>query len=76
MKRLTGITVVLAGIGALAGIFGMSEAGLAFSLQEGGGFWLVSAVIIALSAGRTDRPAPHRLGLGGASAGQADPRRG
>ncbi len=51
MKRLTGITVVLAGIGAMAGIFGMSEAGLAFSLQEGGGFWLVSAVIIALSAG-------------------------
>ena len=27
MKRLTGITVILAGIGAFAGIFGMSEAG-------------------------------------------------
>ena len=27
MKRLTGVTVVLAGIGAIAGIFGMSEAG-------------------------------------------------
>ena len=28
MKRLTGVTVILAGIGAVAGIFGMSEAGL------------------------------------------------
>ena len=27
MKRLTGVTVILAGIGAVAGIFGMSEAG-------------------------------------------------
>ena len=27
MKRLTGVTVILAGIGAIAGIFGMSEAG-------------------------------------------------
>ena len=26
MKRLTGVTVILAGIGAVAGIFGMSEA--------------------------------------------------
>ena len=30
MKRLTGVTVILAGIGAVAGIFGMSEAGTAF----------------------------------------------
>ena len=27
MKRLTGVTVILAGVGAVAGIFGMSEAG-------------------------------------------------
>ena len=27
MKRLTGVTVILAGIGAVAGLFGMSEAG-------------------------------------------------
>ena len=27
MKRLTGVTVIVAGIGAIAGIFGMSEAG-------------------------------------------------
>ncbi|MDR3545988.1 MAG: hypothetical protein P4L30_09520, partial [Candidatus Limnocylindrales bacterium] len=49
MKRLTGITVVLAGIGAFAGIFGMSEAGSAFARNEAPGFWLVTAAIVALS---------------------------
>lgn len=49
MKRLTGITAVLAGIGAFAGIFGMSEAGAAFTGAEAVGFWLVTAGIIALS---------------------------
>jgi magnesium transporter len=44
MKRLTGVTVILAGIGAAAGIFGMSEA-----RTEVGGFWLVSAAIVAAS---------------------------
>ena len=44
MKRLTGVTVILAGIGAVAGIFGMSEA-----RTEVGGFWLVSAGIVAVS---------------------------
>ena len=39
MKRLTGVTVILAGIGAIAGIFGMSEAGV-----EAGGFWLVAGL--------------------------------
>jgi magnesium transporter len=47
MKRLTGVTVILAGIGAVAGIFGMSEAGAAFSGAEAGGFWLVTAVVVA-----------------------------
>ena len=47
MKRLTGVTVILAGIGAVAGIFGMSEAGAALSGAEAGGFWLVTAVTIA-----------------------------
>ena len=37
MKRLTGVTVILAGIGAVAGIFGMSEATI-----EAGNFWLVT----------------------------------
>jgi Mg2+ and Co2+ transporter CorA len=46
MKRLTGVTVILAGIGALAGIFGMSEAGLAVANGEAGGFWAVTAVIL------------------------------
>jgi magnesium transporter len=44
MKRLTGVTVVLAGIGAIAGIFGMSEAGV-----EAGSFWGVTAGIAALA---------------------------
>ena len=47
MKRLTGVTVILAGIGAGAGIFGMSEAGLALAGQEATGFWLVAATIVA-----------------------------
>jgi magnesium transporter len=48
MKRLTGVTVILAGIGAIAGVFGMSEAGTAFSGAEGPGFWVVTTVTIAL----------------------------
>jgi magnesium transporter len=44
MKRLTAITAVLAGAGALAGIFGMSEAGLAISFEDMR-FWLVTGVI-------------------------------
>jgi magnesium transporter len=51
MKRLTGVTVILAGIGAVAGIFGMSEAGAAFQGAEAGGFWLVTAVVVALAVG-------------------------
>ena len=45
MKRLTGVTVILAGIGAVAGIFGMSEAANALSSGEGSGFWLISGLI-------------------------------
>ena len=51
MKRLTGITVILAGIGAFAGIFGMSEAGAAFSLGEAPGFWIVTFGIVGLAVG-------------------------
>ena len=50
MKRLTGVTVILAGIGAFAGIFGMSEAGIAVGGGEGGGFWIVAAVIVLAAA--------------------------
>ena len=46
MKRLTGVTVILAGIGAVAGIFGMSEAGAAFSSGEGLGFWAISGLVV------------------------------
>jgi magnesium transporter len=46
MKRLTGITVILAGIGAIGGLFGMSEAGAALSGTEARGFWLVVAFTV------------------------------
>jgi magnesium transporter len=47
MKRLTGVTVILAGIGAVAGIFGMSEAGTAIGGGgEGAGFWAVTAIVV------------------------------
>ena len=51
MKRLTGVTVILAGIGAVAGIFGMSEAGNAFNGGEAAGFWVVTAVTVMLAVG-------------------------
>ena len=47
MKRLTAITAILAGIGAAASVFGMSEAALALSLQEPR-FWLVTAFVMAV----------------------------
>jgi Mg2+ and Co2+ transporter CorA len=49
MKRLTGVTVILAGIGAVAGIFGMSEAGAAFQGGEAGGFWVVTMFVVILA---------------------------
>jgi magnesium transporter len=41
MKRLTGVTVILAGIGAIGGLFGMSEAASALDGTEGPGFYLI-----------------------------------
>jgi Mg2+ and Co2+ transporter CorA len=49
MKRLTGVTVILAGVGAIAGIFGMSEAASALADQEGTGFWIVTAAMVAVA---------------------------
>ena len=49
MKRLTGVTVLLAGIGALGGIFGMSQATPALAGQEGFGFWLVTVASVVLA---------------------------
>ena len=49
MKRLTGVTVIVAGIGAIAGIFGMSEAGAAFAGKEAIGFWGVTVVTVLLA---------------------------
>lgn len=42
MKRLTGVTVVLAGIGAIGGLFGMSQATPALAGREGLGFWAIT----------------------------------
>ena len=75
MKRLTGVTVILAGIGAIAGIFGMSEAGAALGGAEGGGFWIVTAISIALAAGGGGLPAPDRLDLAAPGGGLARSRR-
>ena len=50
MKRLTGVTVILAGLGAVAGMFGMSEAQAAFRGDEGPGFWIVVVSCAVLSA--------------------------
>ncbi len=49
MKRLTGVTVIVSGVGAIGGLFGMSEAQFAFRLDEGPGFWivLVGSLVIA-----------------------------
>jgi magnesium transporter len=49
MKRLTGVTVVLAGMGALAGLFGMSEAASSVGLHGPFGFWVVAAAIVGLA---------------------------
>lgn len=49
MKRLTGVTVVVAGVGAVGGIFGMSEAQYALRLDEGIGFWIVTVSSLVLA---------------------------
>jgi magnesium transporter len=49
MKRLTGVTVILAGLGALAGIFGMSEASSSVAGTEGIGFWIITVAMLALA---------------------------
>lgn len=49
MKRLTGVTVVLTGIAAIGGIFGMSEAGAAFAGAEATGFWIVTAGAVTIA---------------------------
>jgi magnesium transporter len=50
MKRLTGVTVILAGIGAVAGIFGMSEAGAALGGGEASGFWAITLFVVGMAA--------------------------
>jgi magnesium transporter len=50
MKRLTGVTVIVAGVGAVAGIFGMSEAGTALAGSEASGFWVVTAMTVVAGA--------------------------
>jgi magnesium transporter len=52
MKRLTGVTVILAGIGAVGGLFGMSQATPALSGGEGLGFWgiIIATLVVAALA--------------------------
>jgi magnesium transporter len=50
MKRLTGVTVILAGIGAIGGLFGMSQATPALSGQEGFGFWAITIGSVGFAA--------------------------
>ncbi len=50
MKRLTGVTVVLAGIAAIGGLFGMSEATSVVGGGDAIGFWGVTAFILAGAA--------------------------
>ncbi len=49
MKRLTGVTVLVAGVGAVGGIFGMSQATPALAGQEGFGFWFVTVASVVLA---------------------------
>ena len=63
MKRLTGVTVILAGIGAVAGIFGMSEAGNAFSGGEADRVLARDRVRRPRLGRRGVRPPPDRLDL-------------
>jgi magnesium transporter len=49
MKKLTAVTVVLAGVAAIGGIFGMSEAGAILG-GESTGFWVVTVITLLLGA--------------------------
>lgn len=49
MKRLTGVTVILAGVGAIGGLFGMSEAASALSGSVGEGFYVVLLATVAVA---------------------------
>ena len=61
MKRLTGVTVILAGIGAVARIFGMSEAGTALGGKEALGFWAITAIVVGDGRDGRRRAAQDRL---------------
>lgn len=52
MKRLTGVTVILAGVGAVGGLFGMSEAAGAIEGGVGAGFYviLLGTILAAVAA--------------------------
>ena len=51
MKRLTGVTVILAGIGAIAGLFGMSEAASAVEGLERSGFYVIVVATVVGAVG-------------------------
>ena len=41
--------VILAGIGAVGGLFGMSEAGNAFNGREALGFWIITGFVLVFA---------------------------
>lgn len=53
MKRLTGVTVILAGVGAIAGLGGMSEAAAALTGQQPPAFYVVVGLTVALAGAAT-----------------------
>ena len=63
MKRLTGVTVILAGIGAVGGVFGMSEAATALSGARGLRLLHRRRATVVAAVARRVRAAPHRLAL-------------
>ncbi len=65
MKRLTGVTVVLAGIAAIGGLFGMSEAPAAFTGTEGFGFWVIDRRLGRHRRPRSRLPAARSAGSEG-----------
>jgi magnesium transporter len=51
VKRLTSVTLLVAGVGAIGGLFGMSEAGAALAGEARIGFWIVSLAALAFAIG-------------------------
>jgi magnesium transporter len=51
VKRLTSVTLLVAGVGAVGGLFGMSEAGSALAGEARIGFWIVILAALVFAVG-------------------------